>query len=552
MLWRCLGCTTLYAFSLDTCPHDGDTARELYGSSDDPPDLTGADIIAAGHVDARDYGAIGDYVVATGAGTDNTGAIQAAIDATTSGEHVGKKVFLPPGRYKTTAPITMYQSTQLIGGDLLRTAALSQGGGGTTIEFHGDSTENCIQAVGTVTSASRILIQGFRLIDRRVSPVSGDGVYFEEVVNQTVIRGMDFFGFPTGAAVRVTATTGNSSDCITIEDLWTLGCGYGVYLSNYDNTVLIRDIKADTSGTPGLTQGVIYLGGSSGAAVLIEGVKHENQDATVPTIILDGVQRGVQIDSVVSRTGVGGPVVKIVSDPGIGITLRNLTRSHSGVMVDVAGATTPYQITTTRLGYWTGGSDGYRINTAVLHGGTGASDNDRIYLTGKLVGSATAPAGGDDGKVFIQRDSTSQKALVVYGGASASVDLVRFFDSSGTAFTVNSSGNTIMRALQTNGARIDLKRTTVADANYTILATDFRIDVTSLTAPRTLTLPNAGTVGNGFRLIIKDKSGAAGTHNITVQRATAPQNIDGAASVAISTNYGVLRLISDGSVWDVI
>jgi hypothetical protein len=77
--------------------------------------------------------------------------------------------------------------------------------------------------------------------------------------------------------------------------------------------------------------------------------------------------------------------------------------------------------------------------------------------------------------------------------------------------------------------------------------------VTSLTAPRTLTLPSASTAGAGFLVVVKDESGAAATHNITVQRASASgQLVDGAAGQVISTNYGVMRLISTGSNWSVI
>ena len=92
-------------------------------------------------------------------------------------------------------------------------------------------------------------------------------------------------------------------------------------------------------------------------------------------------------------------------------------------------------------------------------------------------------------------------------------------------------------------------RTTVADAAYNILATDYIVAYTSLTAGRIATLPTAvGCAGQHY--IIKDESGSAGTYNITMG-STSSQTIDGAAasSTKISTNYGVLRLYSNGSNW---
>ena len=49
-------------------------------------------------------------------------------------------------------------------------------------------------------------------------------------------------------------------------------------------------------------------------------------------------------------------------------------------------------------------------------------------------------------------------------------------------------------------------------------------------------------------IIVKDETGHAATHNITIN-GTSGQTIDGAASVVISANYGVVRLYSNGSNW---
>ena len=72
--------------------------------------------------------------------------------------------------------------------------------------------------------------------------------------------------------------------------------------------------------------------------------------------------------------------------------------------------------------------------------------------------------------------------------------------------------------------------------------------MTSTAAARTINLPAAATAGAGKVYIIKDESGAAGTNNITAD-ANASETIDGATTKVINSNYGVLRLICDGTNW---
>jgi len=91
-------------------------------------------------------------------------------------------------------------------------------------------------------------------------------------------------------------------------------------------------------------------------------------------------------------------------------------------------------------------------------------------------------------------------------------------------------------------------RTAVSDAVYTT-AGDYRVAITALTAPRTITISTrditqVGTKGREF--VFNDESGAAGTHTITIAT-EASEKIDGSASSAtITTNYGSLRLYTNG------
>ncbi len=71
--------------------------------------------------------------------------------------------------------------------------------------------------------------------------------------------------------------------------------------------------------------------------------------------------------------------------------------------------------------------------------------------------------------------------------------------------------------------------------------------ITDTSVARTITLSTVETV-EGRIVIVKDESGGAGTNNITVDT-LASQTIDGASSIDITADYGVLRLYSDGTNW---
>lgn len=89
---------------------------------------------------------------------------------------------------------------------------------------------------------------------------------------------------------------------------------------------------------------------------------------------------------------------------------------------------------------------------------------------------------------------------------------------------------------------------TVADAAYTIKASDTMVVYTSLSAARTATLPAVNTVRPGKIITVIDGSGLAGTDNITVA-VNGSDTINGASSKVINSNYGVARFLACGTLW---
>jgi hypothetical protein len=93
----------------------------------------------------------------------------------------------------------------------------------------------------------------------------------------------------------------------------------------------------------------------------------------------------------------------------------------------------------------------------------------------------------------------------------------------------------------------DKKVTSVKDVPYTVHQNEGIIVYTSLTTGRTVTLPSAVGI-RGKEYIIKDGTGTAGANNITIDGAGA-ETIDGALTKVISTNWGSVRIKSNGIGW---
>ena len=92
----------------------------------------------------------------------------------------------------------------------------------------------------------------------------------------------------------------------------------------------------------------------------------------------------------------------------------------------------------------------------------------------------------------------------------------------------------------------------VTAATYNVLLTDFNGVILgfsySSTGTIAVTMCNPALVTPGLKLSLKDISGAAGTHNITINPFSG-ETFDGAATLVISANYGKDTLLCDGTNW---
>jgi len=92
-------------------------------------------------------------------------------------------------------------------------------------------------------------------------------------------------------------------------------------------------------------------------------------------------------------------------------------------------------------------------------------------------------------------------------------------------------------------------RTVTANTSATIDDHVIGVDTSSISIR--VQLPSAASVRRGFLLTIKDIAGGASVNNITIVRGNS-DTIDGATTITQNSNYGTVRLFSNGNhTWHV-
>lgn len=117
-----------------------------------------------------------------------------------------------------------------------------------------------------------------------------------------------------------------------------------------------------------------------------------------------------------------------------------------------------------------------------------------------------------------------------------------FGDAAADTLTV--TGTSTFNAGVTINAGLVIKHVS-KDNDYTASTDDVIIGVDTSGGAVTITLPSAGAVA-GKVYVIHDEGGDAGTNAITIAT-EGSETIDGNSSATINSNYGTLRIYSDGT-----
>jgi hypothetical protein len=331
----------------------------------------------------------------------------------------------------------------------------------------------------------------------------------------------------------------------------------GTYIENITATSGIH-LKSwctptNTSLNPVIINGTITYSGAD--AIVIEGICLETNGATASLVASSGyvtllncmfengsntamTLTGAQVtlqDCVM--TGQPFALFSISTNGGISINGGHLNYSTvastaSAGFVTIFNSRFDGPITTS--GTATFSADNTYLGAELIHGGSGTPSYAKNchFNTGA---NAAVSVGASGVLTLSNCVITSSATDVITGAGTVNIQGVSY---AGTSSLVNT---TTQAVLPTNkGAYI----VTLPAGNYTQLATDEIIGATSSGA-RAITLMTSPATGQ--LVTIKDVTGTANTHNITITPAAG--NIDGSATYVISTAYGSVDLWYSGTQW---
>lgn len=124
------------------------------------------------------------------------------------------------------------------------------------------------------------------------------------------------------------------------------------------------------------------------------------------------------------------------------------------------------------------------------------------------------------------------------------------FAYNGNLYWVSGSGTAVQL---TSGASIIATPSAVESMAYTPITSDTVLAPATTnvvlgvdaSAPRSITLPSAAALSAGRIFVIKDETGESETNTITVN-ADGSDEIDGQASITLTSNYGATYLLTNG------
>ena len=152
------------------------------------------------------------------------------------------------------------------------------------------------------------------------------------------------------------------------------------------------------------------------------------------------------------------------------------------------------------------------------------------YVSGASIGAVLTLEGNTGGKV--SPDGTGNIEILGDGVVIGTVG-----NPSGNSITIFATGLTL------------LTYTAVSTSPYVVQNSDQYLGVNSSSGAITIELPNDPETGRVYQ--IKDSTGSAATHNITVTTVGGTDDIDGATTFVMDTAYQAISVIWNASSYEI-
>lgn len=292
-----------------------------------------------------------------------------------------------------------------------------------------------------------------------------------------------------------------------------------------------------------------------------------------------------QAGTYISGMGPSGPVTTLTGNTGgaVSPTGGNINVEGSGNITFTGNpglsTTTATLVGTTNHAVQIGNSSGSLTSISVGTTGqvlTGVTGSDPIFSSpapsiititgdsgGGLVGNSFTFTGGTTGLTF-SGAGTTETLIGTLAIANGGTNATSFATTDGTVYyngtrLVTTATGTTGQVLTSNGTGVapsyqtfsvlPVAYTNVNATPYIVLATDYYLSVDASGGAITVQLPNAPTSDRTF--VVKDRTGSAGTNNITITTVGGSVTLDGATSFVMNTAYESVQLIFNGTSYEV-
>lgn len=389
----------------------------------------------------------------------------------------------------------------------------------------------------------------------------------------------------TGGALNLTSGTGT-----TANGAVNLQSGGTTVLQVTNTTLVTMDGTtfqfASTVTSPTINQAT--TGGASGQTLTLQAQNATTTGGNLALTSGTGTTAGnVQIQTGAATRVLVTPTFTSFSDTAE--ALRITPVSAGTTLITFASTDTAATINQTTTGSATGATLTVQAQNAATTGGnavvtsgTGGTTAGNVLLeTGgtarvtvtptntQFADTATAltvtpVSAGTTQITFAATDTAAQinqTATLSATGATMTVAAQNAATTGGNLFLTSGFGTTDgYVALQTGGTTVASavpnkfvldqgwrRHVTSISGTYQVLVTDDYIAITSISAPFTITMPSAPTLGDTYTF--KDASGTAATNNVTISGNG--NNIDGTATITLSQNYSAVVLTFTGTTWSI-
>lgn len=191
----------------------------------------------------------------------------------------------------------------------------------------------------------------------------------------------------------------------------------------------------------------------------------------------------------------------------------------------------------------TGESNTIRIGTS----GSGDAQQNRCFIAG-IQGVTPSIAGAKLTIINTQGQlgslGTATNGQLPIGSTGANPVLATL--TAGTNISITNAAGSI--TIAGSGTPLVPTYTNVNSTPYTVTINDYYLSVDTSTLAITIQLPNAPTTNRTF--VIKDRTGAAATRNISVTTLGGSVTIDGVTTFTMNTNFQAINLVFNGTSYE--